>query len=73
MRSCLALGLLITLWASASAATTRQSRHVVVRPSHGYAVPSRAYAAVHPLMHYDDIPSMDDPSRFGGEAALPVH
>jgi hypothetical protein len=73
MRSFLALGLLITLCASASAATMHHSRHVIVHPSQGYAVPSQAYAAARPPVHYGDTPSYDDPSKFGGDAALPVH
>jgi len=73
MRSFLALGLLITLWASASAATIHHSRHATVRSSQGYAAPSSAYASVRPPAHYDDTPSYDDPSKFGGDAALPVH
>jgi hypothetical protein len=74
MRSFLALGLLITLCASAGAATMHHSRHhVIVRPSQGYAIPSSAYAAVQPPTHYDDTPSYNDPSKFGGDAALPVH
>jgi hypothetical protein len=73
MRSFLTLGLLITLCASASAATMHHSRHAIVHPSQGYAVPSQAYAAARPPTHYDDAPSYDDPSKFGGDAALPVH
>jgi hypothetical protein len=73
MRSFLALGLLITLCASASAATMHHSRHVIVRSSQGYADPSKAYAAARPPIHYDDTPGYDDPSKFGGDAALPVH
>jgi hypothetical protein len=73
MRSFLAFGLLITLCASASAATIRHSRQAIVRPSQGYAAPSSAYAAVRPPIRYDDTPSYDDPSKFGGDAALPVH
>ena len=72
MRSFLALGLLITLCASASAATMHHSRHVIVRSSQGYAVPGWAYAAPQPLIHYDETPSYDDPSKFGGGTALPV-
>ena len=68
MRSFLALGLLITLCASASAATVHHSRHhVIVGPSQGWA-----YAAPRPLVHYDDTPSYNDPSKFGGSAALPA-
>jgi hypothetical protein len=72
MRSFLALGLLITLCASASAATVHHSepRHVIVRPSQGYADPGWAYAAPRPPVHYDDTPSYNDPSKFGGGTAL---
>jgi hypothetical protein len=69
MRSFLALGLLITLCASASAAMMHHSRHV---PSQGYAVPGWAYAAPRSPIHYDDTPSYDDPSKYGGGTALPV-
>jgi hypothetical protein len=68
MRSFLALGLLITLCASASAATVHHSRHhVFVRPSLGWA-----YAAPRPPVNYDDTPSYNDPSKFGGSTALPA-
>ena len=63
MRSFLALGLLITLCASASAASEHHSRHhVIVHPSQGYAVPGWTYAAPRPPLHYDDTPSYNDPS-----------
>ena len=68
MRFFLALGLLITLCASASAATVHHSRHnVIIRHSQGWA-----YAAPRPPIDYDDTPSYDDPSKFGGDQALPV-
>jgi hypothetical protein len=68
MRSFLALGLLITLCASAGAATVHHSRHqVIVRPSQGWA-----YAAPRPPVDYDDTPSYNDPSKFGGGTALPA-
>ena len=63
MRS-LALGLLIALCASASAATARHSRHVIVHHEHAYAVRGWAYAAPRPV-HYDDAPSYNDPSKSG--------
>jgi hypothetical protein len=72
MRSFLALGLLITLCGPASAATMHHSRHVIVRPSQGYAIPGGAYAAVRPPIHYDDTPGYDDPSKSGSDAASPV-
>jgi hypothetical protein len=65
MRSFLAFGLLITLWASASAATVHHSQHHAT--SQGWA-----YAAPRPPVHYGDTPSYNDPSKFGGSAALPA-
>jgi hypothetical protein len=70
MRSLLAVGLLITLCASAGAAQARHSRHIIVRPSHGYVIPGWAYKAVRPPVRYDDTPSYDDPSKYGGGTAL---
>jgi hypothetical protein len=69
MRSFLALTLLISLYASASAATVHHSRrHVFVEPGHhGWA-----YAAPRPPVNYNDTPSYDDPSKFGGGTALPA-
>lgn len=68
MRSLLAFGLLITLCASASAATVRHSQHhFLIRHSYGWAD-----AVARAPMHYDDTPSYDDPSKFGGGQALPI-
>jgi len=63
MRIVLALGLLVGLCASAHAATVHHSkpRHVIVRDSQG-ATPR----FVVPPARYDDTPSYDDPSKFGG-------
>jgi hypothetical protein len=67
MRCFLVLGLSITLCASAGAATVHHSRHhVIVGPSQSWA-----YAAPRPV-DYDDTPSYNDPSKFGGSAALPA-
>jgi hypothetical protein len=66
MRSFLAFGLLISLCASANAATVHHSRHhVIVHPSQSWA-----YASPRPPVHYDDTPSYNDPSKYGGSAAL---
>jgi hypothetical protein len=81
MRVVLALGLLLALCASADAARAHHatSRHVI-RESHAFpwnsAVPGRSYAPLgSPLYRsyaaprpdpYDDTPSYDDPSKFGG-------
>ncbi|WP_245474625.1 hypothetical protein [Bradyrhizobium sp. Leo121] len=72
MRTFLALGLLITLSASASAASLHHFRpeHVIIPPGPVYAVPRWEFAAPRPLMHYDDTPSYNDPSKFGGGTAL---
>ena len=73
MRSFLALGLLITLCASANAATVQHSR-----THHLFFIPPNvalSFAAIpgRPPIRYNDIPSYNDPSRFGGGEALPVH
>ncbi|MFH0296451.1 hypothetical protein AAFX91_04300 [Bradyrhizobium sp. 31Argb] len=74
MRAFLALGLLISLSASASAATMHhhfEPRHIMVPPGPFYAVPGWAYEAPRPPVHYyDDTPSYNDPSKFGGGTAL---
>ena len=73
MRSLLAVGLLMTLCASASAATVHHSRHhVIARQALDSAVLRRAYLTVGPAVRYNDTPSYDDPSRFGGGEALPI-
>ena len=76
MRSLLSLGLLLALCASASAATVHHPRHDLIARSGeaflGYAVPRSASAAAGPTVRHDDTPSYDDPSKFGGEAPLPV-
>jgi hypothetical protein len=78
MRSLLTLGLLMTLCASANAATLhhyRSHHHVVISPGVAAsfaAVPGRTYAAP-PAVRYDDAPSYNDPSKSGGSTALPIH
>jgi hypothetical protein len=58
--------------ASAGAATIHHSRHVIARPSQGYAGPGWAYAAPRQPAHYDDTPSYDGPSKSGSDSALLV-
>jgi hypothetical protein len=78
MRSILVLSLFMTLCASANAATLHhhRARHHVVLPagvaSSFAAVPRSAYAPPRPTDPYDDTPSYNDPSKFGGGTALPV-
>jgi hypothetical protein len=58
MRTSFVLILLITLSASASAAPVD---HAKARHAH----PGGAYAAPRSLVHYDDTPSYNDPSKSG--------
>src|SRR4051812_47702943 len=70
MRNFLALGLLITLSASADAAEPKNyhmRHHVIVRPgpnSSFAAVPARPYARPAPQIQYDYSPDL---STFGGQ------
>jgi hypothetical protein len=63
MRFVLALSLLVGLCASAHAATVHhsKSRQVIVRHSQGVTP-----RFVVPPARYDDTPSYNDPSKFGG-------
>ena len=78
MRSILVLSLLMTLCASANAATLHHHRtrhHVVIPPgvaSSFAAVPGRSYAPPPPAIHYNDTPCYNDPSKSGSETALPI-
>jgi hypothetical protein len=78
MRSVLVLGLWIAVSASAQAATTHHHytrHHVFISPrvaSSFNAVPGWAYEPPRPAIRYNDVPSYNDPSKYGGEAALPV-
>jgi len=72
MRSFLAFGLFIILCSSANAATVNHSRnHHLVFISRSVVL---SFAAVpgRPPIHYNNTPSYNDPSRFGGGEALPV-
>jgi hypothetical protein len=77
MRYFLALGLLTISCVAASAAPVHHSRHVVIHHSHhglNYAAPDwlGAYAGPRPQVPYNDAPSYNDPSKFGGDEALPI-
>jgi hypothetical protein len=67
MRSVLALGLLIALCASASAAKVHHSkpRHVI-EPRHVIVRPVHPVDPNFPPVLQDQTPSYDDPSRLGG-------
>jgi hypothetical protein len=77
MRFILALGLLIALGTSADAATLRHARtwhHISPRVASSFAaVPGWGTERLSPSVRYDDTPSYNDPSKFGGSAALPVN
>ena len=63
MRSVLAIGLLVALCGSANAATEHHFR----APHHDHLIDrSWAYAPPRGPVHFDDTPSYDDPSKFGG-------
>jgi hypothetical protein len=68
MRSLLALGLLITLYASANAATVHRvkPRHVIVRPSQGLTAPGAPRFAVPGWTDDATRRWLDDASRDGG-------
>jgi hypothetical protein len=78
MRFVLVLGLLIAASAPARAATTHLHHthyHAFISPrvaSSFNAVPDSAYKPPPPAIHYDDVPSYNDPSKFGGGEALPA-
>jgi hypothetical protein len=79
MRSILVLSLFTALCASANAATVHHHHarhHVVMSPgvASSYAsAPRSAYAPSGPADLYDDTPSYNDPSKFGGGTALPAN
>jgi hypothetical protein len=74
MRASLALGLLLAMCASANAAPAHHAKHRFRSPSvsgHGFVarpIPGWDYAAPRPNIRYDDTPSYNDPSKFGGGA-----
>jgi hypothetical protein len=78
MRSILILSLFMTLCASANAATLHRhrARRQVIMPSgvasSFAAVPGPAYAPPRSTAQYDDTPSYNDPSKFGGSTELPI-
>ena len=73
MRYVLGLGLLIVAMVPADAATPHRSgaRHHVVLPAgvaaSFAAVPGATYSIPQPRVRYDDMPSYNDPSKFGGQ------
>ncbi len=72
MRAFLALGLLVVMWASVGAAPAHHTKPRLRSPSipnHGFVgrpIPGWSYAAPRPDIRYDDTPSYNDPSKFGG-------
>lgn len=74
MRAFLALSLLMAACASANAAPAHHAKLRLRSPSvssHGFVarpIPGWDYAARRPDIRYDDTPSYNDPSKFGGGA-----
>jgi len=63
--SVLAFGLLIALGASAGAATVHHPKRRDPVVHHGQSMVLRSFV---PTLHYDDTPSYNDPSKFGGQS-----
>ena len=77
MRYFLALGLLITSCVTVIAAPVHHRRQAALHHGHhgsNYAAPDwlGAYAGPRPQVPYNDAPSYNDPSKFGGDEALPI-
>ena len=53
-------------------AFAKEHHHVRKAPQYISTVPGWAYAGPRASVHYDDTPSYNDPSKFGGDSALPV-
>jgi hypothetical protein len=74
MRPVLALGLLMALCAPADAASVHHKKPLLRSPavsSQGFqdrTASGWSYAAPRPVNRYDDTPSYNDPSKFGGGA-----
>jgi hypothetical protein len=77
MRSVLVFGLLIAVSAGAQAATHHHytDHHIFISPraaSSLNAVSGWADEPLRPAIRFNGVPSYNDPSKYGGEAALPV-
>ena len=77
MRYFLALGLLITSCVTVIAAPAHHRRQAALHHGHhgsNYAAPDwlGAYAGPRPQVPYNDAPTYNDPSKFGGDEALPI-
>jgi hypothetical protein len=75
MRSILVLGLLMALSTSADAATMHHPRtwhHLSPNVASSFDFAPGGYERTAPSVHYGDAPSYNDPSKFGGDAALPI-
>lgn len=77
--SVLAAAAVLSALTTTPVAFAKELHHVRKAPQYisidrpkGYAVPGWAYAGPRPPVHYGDTPSYDDPSKFGGDEALPV-
>jgi hypothetical protein len=74
---CLGLGSIEHFMRGSECRTRANPRHLVMHHNHhglNYATPGwlGAYAGAPPQDPYDSVPSYNDPSKFGGEEALPV-
>ena len=70
--SVLAAAAVLSALTTTPVAFAKEHHHVRKAPQYISTVPGWAYAGPRASVHYDDTPSYNDPSKFGGGEALPV-
>ena len=70
--SVFAAAAVLSTLATTPVAFAKEHHHVRKAPQYISTVPGWAYAGPRASVHYDDTPSYNDPSKFGGGEALPV-
>jgi hypothetical protein len=70
--SVFAAAAVLSTLATTPVAFAKEHHHVRKAPLYISTVPGWAYAGPRASVHYDDTPSYNDPSKFGGGEALPV-
>ena len=70
--SVFAAAAVLSTLATTPVAFAKEHHHVRKAPQYISTVPGWAYAGPRAAVHYDDTPSYNDPSKFGGGEALPV-
>ena len=70
--SIVAVAAVLSALTATPVAFAKEHHHVRKAPQYISTVPGWAYAGPRASVHYDDTPSYNDPSKFGGGEALPV-